>query len=209
MSELCGELHRICRELPRHEFRFEPSKIPKNGIYVLFEKGEEGHGGERIVRIGTHTGVNQLRSRLIQHFLKPNKDRSIFRKNIGRCLLHRASDPFLVEWQMDRTTRMAKTIQPLDNERMGAVERQVTELLQANFSFATIPVATKEKRIHFESRLISTVSNCKICRPSSAWLGLNSPIERIRESGLWQVLELYKTPLDEKELRELEMMAKS
>lgn len=74
--------------------------MPTDGIYVLFESGEESHGGDRIVRIGTHTGVGQLRSRLQQHFVKENKDRSVFRKNIGRCLLNRDSDPFLPEWEI-------------------------------------------------------------------------------------------------------------
>ena len=50
---------------------------------------------DRIVRIGTHTGENQLRSRLMQHFVKENKNRSIFRKNIGRCFFeHRKSRLF-------------------------------------------------------------------------------------------------------------------
>ena len=39
------------------------------------------------MNICTHTGKNQLISRLKQHFTNMNKDRSIFRKNIGRCLL--------------------------------------------------------------------------------------------------------------------------
>jgi len=36
-------------------------------------------------------------SRLLQHFVMENKDRSIFRKNIGRALLARAGDPYAVE----------------------------------------------------------------------------------------------------------------
>jgi hypothetical protein len=64
-----------------------------NGIYVLFERGEECHDGGRIVRVGTHTGDGQLRSRMLQHFVNENKDRSIFRKNIGRALLNRDRDP--------------------------------------------------------------------------------------------------------------------
>ena len=43
------------------------AKVPPNGVYVLFEMGEEGHGGERIVRIGTHTGQNNLAPRIREH----------------------------------------------------------------------------------------------------------------------------------------------
>jgi hypothetical protein len=87
MSEICASLHKKLASLSRYAFPFHASMLPYNGIYVLFESGETGHGTDRIVRIGTHTGDGQLPSRLQQHFLDANKDRSIFRKNIGRALL--------------------------------------------------------------------------------------------------------------------------
>lgn len=95
MSAVCRRVHEVIWKLPRHRFPFDDQDIPANGIYVLFEEGESGHGGDRIVRVGTHTGDNQLRSRLKQHFINENKDRSIFRKNIGRAILSKDSDPFL------------------------------------------------------------------------------------------------------------------
>ena len=70
MSDVCEELHRICNEISRFTFPFECGYMPRNGIYVLFESGERAHGSDRIVRIGTHTGDNQLRSRLRQHFIE-------------------------------------------------------------------------------------------------------------------------------------------
>ncbi len=69
---------------------------------------EYGHGADRIVRVGTYTDPNQLRSRLKQHFVQENKDRSIFRKNIGRCLLNKDKDPYASVWELDFTTRAAK-----------------------------------------------------------------------------------------------------
>ena len=80
MSKNCEKLHKLFCDMDRLKFPFDKNKIPLNGIYVLFQKGEKGHGADRIVRIGTHTGSNQLVSRLFQHFLNENKDRSIFRK---------------------------------------------------------------------------------------------------------------------------------
>lgn len=132
MSKECEAIHVLARSLERHDFPFSESQIPLNGIYILFEKGEDGHGGDRIVRIGTHTGENQLRSRLKQHFL---------------------------------------------NE--------------------------KSKRLETESKVISTVSWCKNCRPSNNWLGNSSPKQKIVESGLWLVNELYKTPFDASGLEDL------
>jgi hypothetical protein len=93
MSAVCTELHELLTSLPRHHFPFDASRIPLNGIYVLFEDGEVAHGTDRIVRVGTHNGDLRLSKRLIEHFVNENKDRSIFRKNIGRALLHRANDP--------------------------------------------------------------------------------------------------------------------
>lgn len=90
MRNLALELHQIFNKQKRYYFPFDDfiNEIPKNGIYIIFEKGERYKNLDRIVRVGTHTGNNQLRSRLKQHFIKENKNRSIFRKNIGRCFLN-------------------------------------------------------------------------------------------------------------------------
>jgi len=74
MSEICKELHFIFNNMKRLSFPFDKNEIPENGIYILFEKGGPAHKANRIVRIGTHTGKDQLRSRLWQHFMNENKD---------------------------------------------------------------------------------------------------------------------------------------
>ena len=205
MGEICGTLHRWFNELEVLSFPFAAGAIPRNGIYVLFEDGEVAHGTRRIVRIGTHTGVNQLRSRLRQHFIKENKDRSIFRKNIGRCLLNRDNDPFLESWEVDLTTREARETYAgcIDLDRQKEIERNVSDYMQRSFSFATLEVAGKERRLGLESKIISTVSQCDQCQPSPGWFGRFSTKERIRQSGLWQVNKLYGEPLSWDELREL------
>jgi len=182
------------------------AKIPKNGLYVLFENGEYGHGTNRIVRIGTHTGNNQLPSRLQQHFMRENKDRSIFRKNIGRALLNKAKDPYLAIWELDLTTREAKKKYSnlIDPVKQKQIEQQVTSIIQGNFQFIVFRMESKEKRREFESKIISTVSSCNQCKPSENWFGQYSPKDKIRESGLWIVNELYKTPLSEEEFSQLE-----
>ena len=205
MSHICHNIHQLFNELKRHSFPFNDKDIPKNGIYILFEKGEYAHGVDRVVRIGTHTGIDQLRSRLKQHFVKENKDRSIFRKNIGRAILTQNKDPFLEQWEWDLTARANKDkyLPLLDQEKQNDIEKQVSAYIQDSFSFVVFEVDSKELRLDLESKIISTVSLCDECKPSTSWLGLSSPKHKIRESGLWLVNELYKTPLGDVELEAL------
>jgi hypothetical protein len=211
MSKECEELHKIFNNMKRLSFPFDNKDIPKNGIYVLFEKGEKAHGEDRIVRIGTHTGNNQLLSRLNQHFINENKDRSIFRKNIGRAILNKRKDLFLKEWEFDLTTKEAKNklLNLIDMKKQKKVEKEVTEYIQNNFSFIVFPLEDRKKRLEVESRIISTVSSCRDCNPSENWLGLFSPKEKIRKGGLWLVNELYKQPMNEKDLIELKEIIKN
>ena len=211
MSVLCPSLHQLFRRLPRFGFPFDVSKIPLNGVYILFEKGQQAHGGDRIVRVGTHTGVNQLRSRLNQHFVQENKDRSIFRKNIGRALLNKSQNGFLDFWELDLTTRAAKDkyAAVVNRDVQASIERSVTEYIQKYFSFVVLCVDNKDERMKLESKIISTVSLCRECCPSDSWLGCHSPKEKIRESGLWIVNELYKEPLNQREFDNLHVQLKS
>jgi hypothetical protein len=204
MSAGCAAFHELARLGTRHGFPFEKRTIPLNGIYVLFERGEEGHGGSRIVRAGTHRGDRQLPSRMCQHFVIGNKDRSIFRKNVGRALLNAAGDAYLAEWNKDRTSRESRQrfgTEP-DSSKRQMIEADVTRYLQ-NFTFTVFAVENKARRLELESRVISTVSLCDECRPSAGWLGLSSPKARIRESGLWLVNELFKEPLSAADVHEL------
>ena len=209
MSKTCNRVHQLFSKMKRFRFPFNEDEIPKNGIYVLFERGEWAHDADRIVRIGTHTGSNQLRSRLFQHFLNENKDRSIFRKNIGRALLNKRKDPYLDKWELDLTTKKSKEKfgKLIDSKKQQEIEKAVTKYLQDNFSFAVFEVPDKNKRLQLESKIISTVSSCNDCKPSANWLGLSSPKEKIRESGLWLVNELYKEQLNEADLDELKRIS--
>src|SRR5262245_28936629 len=201
---VCEKLHEWANSLPTFRFPFDDRVIPLNGIYILFERGEVAHGAKRIVRVGTHTGENQLRSRLRQHFLIENKDRSIFRKNIGRALLNRDHDPFLPFWELDLTTRtMKEKHAKIDLDRQRTVERTVSQYIQEHFSFVVIRSDEKRERLRFESKMISAVSLCDACPPSPEWLGLSSSKKKIRDSGLWLVNELYKEPLSVQDLERL------
>lgn len=205
MSQTCHKVHLLFSELSKFGFPFDARRIPQNGIYVLFEKGEFAHETDRIVRVGTHTGNNQLPSRLEQHFVRRNKDRSIFRKNIGRAILNREKDTFLAQWEIDMTTSDAKKkyAEMLDQRKLQETEKRVTDYIQQYFRFVAFRVDDKAKRLSWESKIISTISQCDECSPSKNWLGLHSPKEKIRESGLWLVNELYKQPLSESDYKAL------
>ncbi len=205
MCQICQTLHKWLSSRPQFSFPYLESKIPRNGIYLLFEDGEQGHGTSRIVRVGTHNGNDQLRSRLNQHFLKEQKDRSIFRKNIGRCLLNRDNDPFLASWELDLTARAAKTKHrpTVDFAKQKNIEGQISVYIRSHFRFVVLEIADKAKRLELESKIISTVSLCTECGPSAAWLGNHSPKPKIQTSGLWQVNELCKVPLSVAELGDL------
>ena len=207
---LCGQIHRMVNDMERLRFPFDKARIPRDGIYILFEKGETGHGGDRIVRIGTHTGEGQLPPRLRQHFLQENKDRSIFRKNIGRAILHRDRDPLAEQWEWDLTSRKAKDKYGsiLDRDTQKETEKRVSEHIQSQMSFVVFSVPNKADRLFWESRIISTVSRCDSCGPGKQWLGQHSPKNKIRESGLWLVNELYKEPLSGGEFNTLSSLIK-
>lgn len=210
MSKTCHDIHQLFHEMQRFSFPFNDDEIPRNGIYILFEKGEIGHSVDRIVRVGTHTGINQLRSRLKQHFVNEKKDRSIFRKNIGRAILTQGNDPFIKQWEWDLTTRANKDkyLPLLDQDKQIDIEKQVSAYIQKSFSFAVFEIESKELRLSLESKIISTVSLCAECKPSRDWLGLSSSKHKIRESGLWLVNELYKTPLSDKDVQTLDELCK-
>ncbi|HIH25723.1 hypothetical protein J4476_03390 [Candidatus Woesearchaeota archaeon] len=204
----CNSIHQLFNSFKRFNFPFDSNDIPFNGIYIIFEKGEISHGVDRIVRIGTHTGNNQLRSRLFQHFINENKDRSIFRKNIGRALLNHDRDDFLKFWELDLTTRIAKDkySDKIDFSKQKVIEKNVSKYIQDNFSFVVLKIDDKDSRLILESKIISTVSLCNVCKPSDIWLGLFSTKEKIRNSGLWLVNELYKSPLEDKDFLELKKL---
>jgi len=196
MSQVCRHLHETLVTWPRFTAGFDPANIPANGLYFLFETGEKAHGVERIVRVGTHTGQDNLPKRLNEHLYTPNKDRSIFRKHIGRCLLARQGDPFLEFWEIDLTTRKnrEKFEHLVDKEQLAETEEMVTAYITANFSFTVLYVQDKDSRLKAESGLLSTIAQCQESKASPEWLGNHHPNSVIRASGLWNIQGLDKEP---------------
>lgn len=186
MSCSCQTIHSYANSLLKYREGFTLEELPKNGVYLLFEENEFSHGSNRIVRVGTHKSEGGLGKRLYEHIYKPNKDRSIFRKHIGRCLLD--GDPFLEHWNICLTSRAAKLKygDSIDFKKQQSVEEAVTNYITVKFSFAVIQVETKQKRLKVESSLLATISNCEECLPSMGWLGLKHQNPTIRK-GLWNI----------------------
>lgn len=188
-------LHDIFNVLRRFSYPYQKKRgknwiVPRNGIYVFFEKGEEytnpqGYLQDRIVRVGIHTKDsetgNRLFSRLDQHF-KGNMKASSFRKYVGDSLLN---DP----------KRSIKNI-----------EKEVSTYMRENFSFVVFEVETEDERKKWEKKLISTLGQAGkkgIIKSSKNWLGKNSSNTNVKTSGLWQDDDMNGISLSLKELQQL------
>lgn len=196
----CKNIHEKIWKLKRYSFKdyniedyigrrhlpFDEKYLPLNGVYFLFENGEKSHGGDRIVRVGSHTGQGNLIKRLKEHFITENKDRSIFRKNIGRALLRKSEDHFLHIWNKDFTSKKARklTLSIEEQKKQTDIERDVSVYLWKNFSFSILEVDNVRDRLSLEKNIIKTISSCS-CNASEMWLGRFSPEETIRNSSLW------------------------
>jgi len=132
------------------------------------------------------------------------KDRSIFRKNIGRALLNKKRDEYLDIWEIDFTPRGNREryghLRDIQKEK--AIESDVTRILRENFSFRFTILDSQIERMGgtgLESSLIGTVACCVFCRPSNNWLGNYSPNQKIKGSGLWLVQHLMDNEISEKD----------
>jgi hypothetical protein len=62
------------------------------------------------------------------------------------------------------------------------IEKKVSKYMNKNFYFIVFEVDTKEKRLDFEEKIISTISNSYNFKGSEKWLGNYSPIEKIKNN---------------------------
>jgi len=180
-DELCLNIHKHFNNMHRYDYS-TIDEIPfTNGIYIMFEKGESYKGYDRIVRVGTHTSDNRLKKRLKDHFLKENKDGSIFRKNIGKAILNKNRHPYLNVWNLDTK----KAADKYDAEFQYKIENQISTYLKDNITFTCFQVDTKEDRLRLEEGIIALLNSSSSFVSSENWRGRFSPINDISQSGLW------------------------
>jgi hypothetical protein len=201
MSLKCRWLHELVHGLPELRWPFTTGQLPEKGIYFFLEEGETwGHGGNlpRIVRVGSHKNGN-FRPRIGEHYVEDRKlvfganqpapkDRSIFRKNIGRALLRREHDPYEVAWEIDRTPCRGRNDGTRVVEKEMALERNISSILRNRFTLRSLEVTEEGLRLGqdgLEKSFIGTLAKCGCCHSSPGWLGRHSPKAKIAESGLW------------------------
>lgn len=177
------EIHKVLNDLPRYTYLGNGefwSAIPKGGgVYIIFEKGEKYGCYDRITRVGK--AEKSLLSRLKQHFVREDKDHSIFRKHVGRALLNKKGLP-LDDWNKKGV-------------KVPVVEKEVSEYLKENATFCVIPLADKNEICILEKTLIEVLAafNRSYLAASGKtiqsdnWLGNYSVSQKIKTSGLWNV----------------------
>lgn len=140
-----------------------------------------------------------MKRRLKDHFIRENKDGSIFRKNIGIAILNKAKDPYLSVWKLD--TSKPINAHYVDHDKQSDVESHVITYLRKNFDFAVFRVDDNIQRLWLEEAIISALNHTPNFKSSVGWLG-NSRIEmEIRGSGMWLKQGLDGAPITADELR--------
>lgn len=199
-------LHEHFNSLPRHSFPFDKNKISNNGIYILFEKGETVNQFERIVRIGSHDGNNQLVKRLGDHFLSDKQRNSIFRKHVGRCLLTKNNDSYINSWNLPFKKKVDKAKNELlvNLEYEKRYEEEITTYIRTNISFCIIPdMVTKQQRNRWEEGLIALLAQSAHKISSKTWLGNIHPDRTISQSRLWNIEHVNGQPLTKEEFDDI------
>jgi hypothetical protein len=204
-------LHMLFNDLPRFDWKMIDQIPYRNGIYVMFEKGESYHSMDRIVRIGTNRGQDRLLERLRDHFVKEDADSSILRKKIGRAFLNMGLNPYLQVWEIDmHYSENIRNFGHLINKELDTkLEARISEYLRKNITFICIPVDEEAERLRLEEGLIASLTMDPSFGPSSNWLGLNSPMPEIARSGLWNSQHLQGKPLSPEELERVKQLARS
>jgi hypothetical protein len=200
-NTMCDRLHKLFCSMPRYTWE-QIREVPfTNGIYIIFEKDEQYRGMERIVRVGTHTSSDRLKTRLLNHFVNENHDGSIFRKNIGKAILNAHCDPYLANWTIDASKPENRVY--LDVDKNADTERRVSKFLRENFTFTVFQVTDKVERLRMEEAIIAALNAEPEFMPSPKWPGRYSPEQEIRDSGMWLKRGLNGKPLTEEEFSRL------
>ncbi len=206
----CKVLHMLFNGLPRLDWTRIGELPYDNGIYIMFEKGQHFYGMDRIVRVGTHRAQDRLLTRLKDHFVKEDAEGSIFRKNIGRVILAKSTDPYLKVWELNYSNSKVKASHGhlIDEKKETELEAKISSYLRDNISFVCFPVETEVERLRIEEGIISTLNKSPNFRPTEDWLGLYSPVPEITASGLWNRQGLSGQVLSEAEVERVKALAR-
>lgn len=170
---------------------------PKRGVYFFFEDGEYREDGltPRVVRVGTHAVSKGSKATLWKRLRGHRGTRSgsgshrgsIFRLRIGQTLMQRTAfaDGIRASWGQGGTA--PKHIRDAEIPLELAVSEYICRMPFLWVSVDDEP-GTLSLRSYLEKNCIGLLSNFRkspMDIPSAGWLGLLSPEEKIRLSGLW------------------------
>lgn len=175
---------------------------PDWGVYFFFHHDETRNSTEhlRLTRIGTHAvsegSSTSLWNRLRNHRGAKrgtyegggNHRGSVFRKRVGEAIIERDDlyDDY-PDWGVGSSAGRERRLSELD------LERQVSEnIRQLPFLFVRIDdvPGPDSDRSYIERNAIALASNFQsvsIDTRNQDWLGHHSPVDEIRESGLWNI----------------------
>jgi hypothetical protein len=170
---------------------------PDRGVYFFFEEGEhrsDSGSGARVVRVGTHAlregSRTTLWNRLSQHrgVAKSgagNHRTSALRALVGASML--ASDPDLECATWGRRTTAPREVRRAERLHEARVSRHVgsMRLLVVGIDDSPGPASARAYIVRNAVALLSNYDRRALDPPSEAWLGLSSPRESVRRSGLW------------------------
>lgn len=201
-ESMCYRLHRILNKLPRYKWDDINKIVYDSGIYIVFETGERYCNMDRIVRVGSHRSNGRLRGRLKDHFINENNDGSIFRKNIGRAILNKNKNPYLIVWRKNSSRTDANYNAIMQNK----VEKHVTKYMREHFSFSCFPVESNTERLRLELGIIASLNKDADFIPSHNWRGKYSSEYEIVNSGMWLKEGLEDSPLTENEYERVKFL---
>ncbi len=177
---------------------------PKRGVYYFYEPEEirtTSGVGMRVVRVGTHAliegGQQNLWHRLATHRGNlinggGNHRGSAFRRHVGAALLRRDDSwPEQIHETWGIGKNAPREVRDIEHPLEVAVSNHIRHM---PFLWLEVddPPGPESVRGFIESNSIALLSNLNIQSkpfdlPSENWLGLFSPTEEIRHSGLWNV----------------------
>ena len=180
----CVKCHQLAWQLPRHRHPIDWSTLPANGIYLLFETGEQAHGMDRIVYVGTHEIDGGLPERVRNHFTG-SRSNSTVRKHVGEALIRRKG---LSQSSVDAWLDEQPEANYLESALNGYLERA--------FSLAVISVTgDRSTREDMEKDWIHALSSCPTCGAADQWLGLHSSFPSIHKGQLWNSHHVRSRPV--------------
>jgi len=169
---------------------------PQKGIYFFYEPNEFriNSNVERVVRVGTHgvskgsksTLWNRLKTHIGTRNGSGNHRGSIFRLHVGAALCAKYNGLYVNSWGVGQSAPKEIRKSELEIEQKVSNHIGKMKILWLAVSDAS---SSHSDRAYLEKNIIGLLSQYQTFYdpPSETWLGLFSPDERIKKSGLWNL----------------------